>query len=210
MNFYVQYGCGWDAPDGWMNFDASPTLRIERIPLFGKRLSIMIKRNPAPFPDNVRYGDIVKGLPLSDETCIGIYCSHVMEHLSLEDFRKALTNTQRLLETNGIFRLVLPDLAFYISKYLETSSNSAFEFMCSTGLGESSRARGVKGLVQEFLSNSRHRWMWDYPSLERELSQAGFTEIRKAVFGDSTDAKFNQVERYERWANSLGVECRRI
>ncbi|CAO5043555.1 MULTISPECIES: hypothetical protein [Microcystis] len=28
---YVQYGCGWSAPSQWRNFDASPTLRFERM-----------------------------------------------------------------------------------------------------------------------------------------------------------------------------------
>ena len=208
---YIQYGCGWDAPEGWVNFDASPTLRIERLPVFGRRLSAMVKRNPVPFPDNVRYGDIVKGLPLGDETCRSVYCSHVLEHLGLDDFRKALANTKRLLQPGGIFRLVLPDLAFYVSQYLASASpDAALEFMRTTGLGVSSRARGVKGFMQELMGNSRHRWMWDYPSLERELDQAGFKQIRKALLGDSTDEKFNQVECQERWTNCLGIECRQV
>ncbi|MHB1945332.1 MAG: class I SAM-dependent methyltransferase [Metallibacterium sp.] len=206
---YVQYGCGWHAPDGWINFDASPTLRIERIPMFGAGLSSTLKRNSTPFPNNVRYGDIVKGLPLAKESCCGIYCSHILEHLSLEDFRKALANTKIILKPSGIFRLVLPDLAFHVRQYIENvSPDSALEFMHATGLGESSRARGVRGLLQEFIGNSRHRWMWDYLSLERELGQSGFKFIRVAVMGDSADAKFNLVERQERWANCLGVECK--
>lgn len=209
--FYVQYGCGWDAPDDWMNFDASLTLRIERIPVFGKRLSAIIKKNAMPFPDNVRYGDIVKGLPLGSETCMGIYCSHVLEHFCLDDFRKALINTRYILKTGGIFRLVLPDLAYYFRCYSENdSSDAALNFMRETSLGESVRSRGIRGLMKEFLSNSRHRWMWDYPSLDGELKQTGFGEIRRAEFGDSVDIKFNQVERKERWENCLGVECRRI
>jgi hypothetical protein len=32
-NEYVQYGCGYSAPNSWVNFDASPTLRFERIPI---------------------------------------------------------------------------------------------------------------------------------------------------------------------------------
>ena len=32
---YVQYGCGFSAPEQWLNFDASPTLRFERLPIIG-------------------------------------------------------------------------------------------------------------------------------------------------------------------------------
>ena len=56
---YLQYGCGWWAPKGWRNFDASPTLRFERLPLIGW----LYTRNSQRFPENVEYGDIVKGLP---------------------------------------------------------------------------------------------------------------------------------------------------
>src|SRR5882724_7131927 len=32
---YVHYGCLFCAPESWLNFDASPTLRFERIPILG-------------------------------------------------------------------------------------------------------------------------------------------------------------------------------
>ncbi len=63
---YVQYGCGYSACEGWLNFDASPTLRIERIPLFGNIISAAFSGNRDRFPASVRYGDIRKG-PLVPE-----------------------------------------------------------------------------------------------------------------------------------------------
>jgi len=205
---YLQYGCGWDAPDGWLNFDASPTLRIERIAVLGKPLSSLLKRNSAPFPDSVRYGDIVKGLPVMNESCVGVYCSHVLEHLSLNDLRSALINTRKILQPGGTFRLVIPDLEFFVTEYKTNGSpEAALEFMQATGLGEISRIRGIKSMAGEILGNSRHRWMWDYRSLERELQRAGFTHVRRAEFGDSSDARFSDVERQERWENCLGIEC---
>ena len=52
---YVQYGCGFSAPAGWMNFDASPTLRFERSPI-----GFLYTRNSERFPRNVRV--ILQGL----------------------------------------------------------------------------------------------------------------------------------------------------
>lgn len=207
---YVQYGCGWDAPEGWLNFDASPTLRVERIPLVGHLLSHTMKGNPAQFPLNVQYGDIVKGLPLPEKSCDGIYCSHVLEHLSLEDFRKALINTHKILKPNGIFRLVVPDFASYVQRYVAKSDSpdSAPSFMNETGLGEPRRPRNALGYVKYILGNSRHRWMWDWPSIAKELDAARFIDIRRAEFHDSSDPKFKDVEREERWTDCLGVECR--
>jgi hypothetical protein len=59
---YVQYGCGLSAPGGWLNFDNSPTLRLQRLPLLGEVFRQAIKPR---FPDAVRVGDIVTGLPIS-------------------------------------------------------------------------------------------------------------------------------------------------
>ena len=99
----------------------SPTLRFERIPLIGK----IYTKNKARFPDNVEYGDIVKGLPVGAGSCEAVYCSHVLEHLSLEDFRYALKNTFELLGSGGIFRLVVPDLEYSITRYIESDSLDA-------------------------------------------------------------------------------------
>lgn len=207
---YVQYGCAWSAPQSWRNFDASPTLRFERLPLVGR----LYVKNDTRFPSNVEYGDIAKGLPVDDASCDAAYCSHVLEHLSLEDCRAALRNTHKILKPGGVFRLVLPDLEYLIRLYVEKSRDSmalpAIEFMKASGLGLEKRDRGIKGLIYSALGNSQHFWMWDYPSLARELDAAGFSEIRRAQYGDSSIQQFHDVENKTRWDNCLGIECKRI
>jgi predicted SAM-dependent methyltransferase len=201
---YLQYGCGWSAPEGWRNFDASPTLRFERIKLIGK----LYTKNKERFPDKVEYGDIVKGLPIDNESCDGIYCSHVLEHLSLEEFRVALKNTNKYLKPGGIFRLVLPDLEYSIKNYINDESPEAAKiFLEETYLGVKKRNRGLRGLIFSMLSNSDHLWMWDFKSIKAELEKHGFIKIKRAYYRDSLDLNFNNVEEESRWKNSLGVEC---
>jgi SAM-dependent methyltransferase len=203
---YVQYGCGFSAPVGWKNFDASLTLAFERLPLVG-RLYI---KNESRFPENVEYGDIVKGLPVAHDSCKGVYCSHILEHLSFNDFKVALSNTYKILQPGGIFRLVLPDLEYSVRHYLsDPSSDAASAFMRETYLGNENRPRGLKNLVISWLGNSQHLWMWDYKSIEQELNKAGFVVVRRAFFGDSSDAMFFGVEERSRWDNCLGVECKK-
>jgi predicted SAM-dependent methyltransferase len=203
---YVQYGCGLFAPTTWDNFDSSPTLRIEKLPLVGYLYS---KRNPL-FPQNVNYGDIVKGLPILPLSCEAVYCSHVLEHLALDDFRTALQNTNLVLKPGGTFRFVLPDLEYCARQYIDdTSIEAAANFMRETYLGREFRARGLKSFAQSFFGNSLHLWMWDYKSIYPELESSGFIEIRRANFGDSSDSMFNDVENKERWANCLGIECKK-
>lgn len=202
----MQYGCGLSAPDGWVNFDSSPTLIIQKLPLLGV---ILKKYLNITFPGNVRYGDIVKGLPGVDkDSCKGVYCSHVLEHLSLFDCRKALSNSYQILAPNGIFRLVVPDLQKAITDYSQNKSDQAsIHFMKSTLLGKEKRTRNISGLIYDFFSNKHHLWMWDYLSLRKELEDVGFSDIRKCNPGDSPDKKFLQVENPARYINSIGIEC---
>jgi len=203
---YIQYGCGLSAPKGWVNFDASPTVFIERLPFIGG----VIAKKGVGFPENVLYGDICKGRPIADSSCKGMYCSHVLEHLSLTDFRIALRNTYKLLEVGGVFRLVLPDLEYSINKYVNNKSNeAALTFLKETGLGREVRNKGLEGFVRGWLGNSEHLWMWDYKSIEHELLLLGFKEIKRVEFGDSSDVRFQEVEVLERWQNCLGVECKK-
>lgn len=204
QDIYVQYGCGLSAPAEWLNFDASPTLFIQRLPLIG----LLPPANRPRFPNNVRYGDIVKGLPLSPKGACAVYCSHVLEHLSLSDFRVALRNTRSILRDDGIFRLVVPDLRTAVDRYANDKSNSAaIRFMTDTYLGTVERKRGIGGLVRSWLGNGAHLWMWDLQSLRRELATAGFTNIRAAIFGDSEEPLFAAVEDKERWEDAVGIQC---
>ena len=208
MSNYIQYGCGLSAPEGWENFDASPTLRIQRIPLMGK----IVTNKMVTFPRTVKYGDIVFGLPgIEENSCDGIYCSHVLEHLSLNDFRKAIRQTYKYLKKGGIFRCVVPDLEFYINQYVNAKNSdnesAALEFMDCTLLGISERPKGIKGLLVNYLGNSHHLWMWDNNSLTNELQQARFSSVRKCRFNDSSDEKFKLVEEFSRFSNALALEA---
>ena len=203
---FVQYGCGFSAPQGWRNFDASPTLRFERIPLLGRAYS----RNGARFPTNVEYGNIVSGLPLQENSCDGVYCSHVLEHLALEEFRIAIKNTYRILAEGGCFRFVLPDLEGIVNEYTsDPSPDAAIKLMRETILGKELRTRKPTALITEFFGNHRHLWMWDYKSVSAELERIGFCEIRRARFGDASNPEFNAAENESRWDGALGVECRK-
>ena len=180
----MQYGCGASAPEGWLNFDASPTLLVEKL----------IRRHRV-FPRHVRYGNIVRGLPVAEGTCAGIYASHVLEHLALDDFRTALANTRRMLAPGGVFRLVVPDLERMCHEYA-----GAHAFMRDSGLGHVRRP-GLRALF----GNSAHLWMWDEASMMQELRDAGFARMRRAGFGDNPE--FHAVEDPERWKDCLGMEA---
>jgi len=203
---HIQFGCAWSAPNSWRNFDASPTLRFEKIPLIG----LLYTKNAKRFPENVEYGDILKGLPIPPKYCHAVYCSHVLEHLSLEEFRVAIRNTYELLLPGGVFRFVVPDLETLAADYINSKDPLASNvFMQNSFLGVTSRPRSLSGLLKVWLGNSAHLWMWDYKSLQFELNCAGYVAIRRCRFGDSDDPLFKDVEDKDRFINAVAVEARR-
>ena len=206
---YVQFGCGVCAPPEWRNFDAGPAFWLQKHFRF---LTRALTRNGFPeYPvKSIEYGNVITGLPVKPGSARGVYCSHVLEHLALDEMRSALRNVFAYLGPGGVFRLVVPDLDYYVRRYVQSSTpDAAHRFLRETHLGQEHSHRGLRSWMRLLFGRSDHRWMWDYAAMEKELADAGFAGIRRATFNDSSDAKFREVEDPGRWENCLGIECRR-
>jgi predicted SAM-dependent methyltransferase len=209
----VQFGCGHHAPRSWLNFDSSPTLRFERIPLIGS----IYTKNANRFPAHVRYGNIVRGLPIAKGTVERLYASHVLKHLAYEDAMRALRNCLLLLVPGGRFRLIVPDLAARARAYVASTKSgdpaAAAQFMDATLLGERQRPHGVFGMLSSIWGGAAHRWMWNEASMQAALVEVGFDRVRRCSFGDSNEREFSEVENEARFKDGefleLAMECRR-
>ena len=200
----AQFGCGLSCPQGWLNFDASPTLRIQKIPVVGK----WITKNRVTFPDAVKYGDVLKGLPLANNSVDHMYCSHVLEHLSFQDFHNALKEVHRCLKVGGEFRVVMPDLKPIAEKYLKSDEpNASLSFLRETMLGIEDRPKGMLNRFIGSMGNHHHLWLWDNPSTIHALEQIGFTAIRKYQFDKEEMSVFAKVEEESRFYNAISISC---
>ena len=206
---YIQFGCGTCAPQRWRNFDAGPAFWLQKHIPFSKPL--LLRKGYPDYPiHQIEYGDVIVGLPVKPDSAEGVYCSHVLEHLALSDFRRAIRNVFDYLKPGGRFRLVVPDLEYLIRQYcLNGGPDAAPTFLQNAVLGEASTARGIGSLPRLLFGRSKHLWMWDFKAIAYELADAGFAEARRAYFNDSTDPRFKEVENPGRWENCLGVECRK-
>lgn len=203
----LHYGCGMVEAPGWYNCDASATVGLQRLPVMG----VFFRRFLKPlFPNGIHYGNIVTGLALAPGSCDAIYCSHVLEHLSLHDLRAALANTFTYLRPDGVFRLVLPDFEKLVEAYHADPSNAAVSnFLTYSFLGRAERPRGVTGWLREYLGSGHHLWMWDYKGMAAELESIGFRHLRRFQYGDATDPAFLEVESKSRIEGCLAIECRK-
>jgi hypothetical protein len=206
---YVQFGAGLSAPEGWISFDASPTLSLMRIPLIGGFLCRMAGIS-TPFPKATQFGDVVKGLPVRAGSIAGAYGSHVLEHLTFDDFRIALRNVYEMLEPGARFRLIVPDMRGRVERYLASANSGdadAVHFLLDdTCLGLRSRPKTMVSRVRSMFGHNHHYWMWDQAAMVRELERAGFIDIRPCVAGDSVDPAFLIVEDPARFVDNGIVE----
>ena len=205
---YVQFGCGLCAPASFRNFDAGPAFWLQsRLPLLRKTL---VRRGFPNYPANIGYGDVIRGLPLREGSVDAVYCSHVLEHLALDEFRKTLRNVYSYLKPGGTFRFVLPDLEGLARRYVESGdAAAASRFMRDAYLGVHLQGSGVGKLSRSLFGRSAHLWMWDEKNMTLELAAAGFMEIRRAMMGDNPDPHFAEVEDEGRWKDCLGMQCRK-
>jgi SAM-dependent methyltransferase len=203
---YIQFGCGLCAPSTWRNFDAGPAFWLEKN--FPFLRSTLVAKGFPDYPRNIEYGNVIVGLPVASRSIQGIYSSHVLEHLALNEFRVALANVFGYLKPGGVFRLVVPDLEYFVKGYLASeSADAAIRFMQDAYLGETEKQRGLSAIVKSLFGRSQHLTMWDFKGIAAELQQAGFVRIRRAAHKDALDSRFLDVEDPNRWENSLGVEC---
>lgn len=214
---YVQYGCGTLVNNKWNNYDASPTLFIQKIPLLGK---IARKWLNCVFPDTVFYGNIVRGLPIPDNSVDGVFCSHVLEHLLIEDFYVALKNTFKILKPNGVFRCILPDLYTYAREYTNTITaqklhydpsrdTASIRFMEKLNMASLKKRNNVKSLLSLLFGYTGHRWMWDKYSLTKVLTDQGFIDIEPFVQNKCEDEMFLQLEEDWQFTEAIALQCKK-
>jgi predicted SAM-dependent methyltransferase len=202
----LNIGCGLSSCDGWINYDGSLKVKLQRLKIIGPFFNLIKPK----FPKNVYYADVTTKIPRQSNSVDIIYTSHMLEHLSLEEFVLALNEIYRLLKPGAVFRSVMPDLEHSIKAYLaNTNSEASSDFLREIDLGIEVKPKGIISNISSLFSNSKHLWIWDYKSLYDQLEKAGFTNIKRAFFNDSAIEDFKEIEDNNRWINCLGFECQK-
>jgi predicted SAM-dependent methyltransferase len=198
MNIHI--GCEFKIGKNWKNYDISITAQLEKIFLLRK----FIKINSLPYPKEVIYGDISKKVFCKNNEADNIYCSHALEHMTKEGMQKALKNIYFMLKPGGCFRLIVPDLEIRVQKYLK--ENDCDAFIESIGFGKKKNDKNFIDFLRKLFGNSGHLWMYDNKSMQKNLAEAGFRNIRKSKIGDSGIKVFSEVEEMHRFVDGDFIE----
>ena len=121
--------------------------------------------------------DLRRGVPFPEGTVDGIFLEHVVEHFTFADTLRLLAECRRVLAPAGVIRLGVPDFGRYMESYAGDG-----DFI------EKLRPRRPTRLlaVAEVALRHGHRSIWDAETLERVLKDAGFVEVSRRRFGESS------------------------
>lgn len=207
----VNIGCGGTPTKGWFNFDNSFSILLSKFSF----IIFLLDKNRI-FREHIQFIkfchdakikrlDAAKKLPFRSASIEVIYSSHMIEHLDKDVARKFLKECYRCLSTNGIIRIVVPDLRKIVNQYI--IDGDADSFLKSTLL-IMPRLRTLIDKIKFLAFGFRkHNWMYDEESLCKLLSEIGFINTNVLPPGITTIVEPGELNLFEREDGSIFIEA---
>lgn len=123
--------------------------------------------------------DVTKGLLYENNSVDIIISSHFIEHLNREEGFNFLKECYRILKSDGIIRLTVPDTELLVKKYLD---NTIGEYK-HVNIGVENSPDNTQSLFELLLAG--HKTIYDFNSLSKLLTKTGFINIEKKEFNKS-------------------------
>jgi len=144
--------------------------------------------------------DIRHGLPFEADSIRYISSIHALQDLPVLDLVPALCELRRILEPNGVLRLALPDLDRAIAAYLRGDPGYFYV--------PDSDAEKISGkLIVQMSWYGSSRSMFTFEFAEELLLKAGFRDMRRCRFHETTSEYPEIVELDNRERESLFIEA---
>jgi len=150
--------------------------------------------------------DITRGLPFPDESFLGVFSEHCLEHIALEATDAVIGEILRVLKPGGTVRLVVPDGGLYLTRYVATVAGEANSHMPNAS------EDGYEGIYSPIMSVNRifrahgHQYIYDFDTMRQLLEKHGFSNIVHESFQCGRDPKL-LIDWRERAHESLYVEA---
>jgi predicted SAM-dependent methyltransferase len=212
----INVGCGDTPTSGWINFDNSFSIIIAKLPLFLARLLlffrviIKVQYQYIVFikDSSIRYGNILKGLPIHDNSIEVLYSSHMLEHFDSDEAEIFCQEAHRILIPGGIIRIVVPDLTLKVNEYSE--HKDANLFIDSLNICIPKPKTFINKIYYGFFNSyRRHQRMYDHKSLEILLKRNRFVDIQSIESGDTMIADPGSLNLRENESESLYIEAKK-
>jgi predicted SAM-dependent methyltransferase len=170
----VQIGAGPSNAPGWLNTDIEPS-------------------------EGQAYLDATKPLPFPDGSVYYIFGEHVIEHVDYTSALGFFKEAHRVLAPGGKIRMVTPDLNKFLTLFNEPDaehSPKTAHFIArkldSQDWTKTSDPACV--ILNNEMHGFGHQFLYTPALLRASYQQAGFTEIRQYLAGETSDPTFVAVE----------------
>jgi len=172
----LHLGCGNNIIDGWLNSDIFPkSNHVVRI-------------------------DVTKTYPFDDGTFDYVFSEHMIEHVSYVQGQHMLNECFRVLKYGGKIRISTPDLSFLISLYQSEKSELQKKFIrwATETFIDSAPYFEDTFVINNFVRDWGHKFIYDEKVLSFSLEKAGFKEITKFDLNESEDEILRNLENEKR------------
>jgi predicted SAM-dependent methyltransferase len=153
----LHIGCGPMVMEGWLNTDLEPL-----------------------YERGVIYLDVTERLPFPDNSFDYIYSEHLIEHIPLDAALRHLRDCHRILKPGGVVRLSTPDLKFLLDYFRGANLSDVQQAYLTRVIDESYPGLSLRSptlLLNQFVRDWGHQFIYDRQLLQRVLELAGFAGI---------------------------------
>ena len=126
--------------------------------------------------------DVTTGLPFEDVSFI--FAEHFIEHLHYRDAAALLTVCRRVLRDDGVLRLSTPNLDWVWASHYRRVLTEEQQVLGAFGINRAFRGWG-------------HQFLYNQGTLAATLRAAGFAEVARCRYGESSHPELQGLERHE-------------
>jgi predicted SAM-dependent methyltransferase len=163
----LHVGSGPNAKPGWVNIDLNE----------GSDISLDL-REPLPFPDG---------------SATTIYSEHFFEHLSLEEGKRFLGESLRVLAPGSAISIGVPDAEKSLQQYVSGDRKRWLEIRkrwhpewCTTPM------HSVNYFFRQDRQHGEHKYAYDFETLAGVLMDCGFVNVRRRDWDPALDLEYRR------------------
>jgi hypothetical protein len=148
------------------------------------------------------FGGDAAAIPVSDSSCETVFCSHMFEHIPHTRLESILLEFNRVLSSDGVLRVLMPDLKKVAEAYVQGDTDFFREardedeslrtdlglggmfmnFIVSPGQDTALMNRGL----DQFIAGYAHLYSYDFEMMKILLERTGFGNVQQMGFCESS------------------------
>jgi predicted SAM-dependent methyltransferase len=197
------------------------TIHLSPVELYGKVLTpkrttetwyseglVNLKNRDLKAPAIVMSVDATRGLPLGDQSLLGINMSHFLEHFPLEKGLYLLAECRRVLRPGGVLRVSCPDLRRYAVAYVNSDTGFYHRVGTPTYCSYSNlETFGDRFISKAYDNTNGHLWFYDAETVIHHLKSLGFRDADCRHVHESKLPEIDHIEPAYREVESFYVEA---